>query len=273
MYAIDGDAEDVWRVTPKKRTRAPCIVLVVGGLPQAVAALAYGTATVPRVDKIVVSDLKDDTFYALIYLSLAEDTVAIDARPSDAIADYLASHGRYGIPFNVVHGASPVPVTFNEYGDESDAGPYPTPLTAKREGDPARLLDDGVAEALAGLVLAHLHLEPEQPLHELQPRRAVLAALLQCAAQLVDDCERPSAPDVPTTAELGMPDVSYTMWHGLYVAKGTPKETIGALNSALRKALSDPGLLEKLKQLIAPKPPHRLHSPSPSAPIQPTGPA
>jgi len=55
--------------------------------------------------------------------------------------------------------------------------------------------------------------------------------------------------DVPTTAELGMPEVSYTMWHGLYVAKGTLKETIGALNSALRKALSDPGLLENLKQL------------------------
>ena len=55
--------------------------------------------------------------------------------------------------------------------------------------------------------------------------------------------------DVPTTAELGMPEVSYTMWHGLYVAKGTPKETIGALNSALRKALADPVLLEKLKQL------------------------
>ena len=55
--------------------------------------------------------------------------------------------------------------------------------------------------------------------------------------------------DVPTTAELGMPEVSYSMWHGLYVAKGTPKETIGALNSALRKALADPGLLEKMKQL------------------------
>ena len=55
--------------------------------------------------------------------------------------------------------------------------------------------------------------------------------------------------DVPTTAELGMPEVSYTMWHGLYVAKGTPREIVGALNSALRKALSDPGLLEKLTQL------------------------
>src|SRR3954447_14407667 len=55
--------------------------------------------------------------------------------------------------------------------------------------------------------------------------------------------------DVPTTAELGMPEVSYTMWHGLYVAKGTPKETVTALNAALRTALTDPGVLERLKQL------------------------
>jgi tripartite-type tricarboxylate transporter receptor subunit TctC len=55
--------------------------------------------------------------------------------------------------------------------------------------------------------------------------------------------------DVPTTAELGMPEVSYTMWHGLYVAKGTPKESVDALNAALRKALADPGILAKLKEL------------------------
>ena len=55
--------------------------------------------------------------------------------------------------------------------------------------------------------------------------------------------------DVPTTAELGMPEVSYTMWHGLYVAKGTPKEAVDALNAALRKAISDPGVLGKLKDL------------------------
>jgi tripartite-type tricarboxylate transporter receptor subunit TctC len=55
--------------------------------------------------------------------------------------------------------------------------------------------------------------------------------------------------DVPTTAELGMPEVSYTMWHGLYVAKGTPKDAVEGLNGALRKALSDPGILTKLKEL------------------------
>jgi len=38
------------------------------------------------VQKIVVSDLQDNTFYALIYLTLKGETLAIDARPSDAIA-------------------------------------------------------------------------------------------------------------------------------------------------------------------------------------------
>jgi uncharacterized protein len=41
-----------------------------------------------EVKKIVVCDLQENTFYALIYLALNGngDTVAIDARPSDAIA-------------------------------------------------------------------------------------------------------------------------------------------------------------------------------------------
>ena len=38
------------------------------------------------VKKVVVCDLQENTFYALIYLSLNGETVAIDARPSDAIA-------------------------------------------------------------------------------------------------------------------------------------------------------------------------------------------
>ena len=38
------------------------------------------------VEKIVVSDLKDNTFYALIHLRVNEELVAVDARPSDAIA-------------------------------------------------------------------------------------------------------------------------------------------------------------------------------------------
>jgi len=38
------------------------------------------------IKKIVVHDLKDNTFYALLYVEVNGETVAIDARPSDAIA-------------------------------------------------------------------------------------------------------------------------------------------------------------------------------------------
>ena len=49
-------------------------------------------------------------------------------------ADF-GGNGEYGIPFTVVpQGAPRVPITFTAYGDESDAGPYPVPLTAPVEG-------------------------------------------------------------------------------------------------------------------------------------------
>ena len=38
------------------------------------------------VRKVVVSELKDDTFYALIWVEQNGDLIAIDSRPSDALA-------------------------------------------------------------------------------------------------------------------------------------------------------------------------------------------
>ena len=39
-----------------------------------------------NVQKVVVNDLKDNTFYAMIHLLVGGEPVVIDARPSDAIA-------------------------------------------------------------------------------------------------------------------------------------------------------------------------------------------
>lgn len=39
-----------------------------------------------EVRKVVVSELRDDTFYAVIWMDQAGETVTVDARPSDAIA-------------------------------------------------------------------------------------------------------------------------------------------------------------------------------------------
>jgi hypothetical protein len=45
-----------------------------------------------KVEKIVINDLRDHTFYAKIYLSSNGHTVEIDSRPSDAIALGAASN-------------------------------------------------------------------------------------------------------------------------------------------------------------------------------------
>jgi bifunctional DNase/RNase len=43
-----------------------------------------------RVMKIIVNDLKENTYYALIYLDRKGEEIVIDSRPSDAIAIALA---------------------------------------------------------------------------------------------------------------------------------------------------------------------------------------
>ena len=63
------------------------------------------------VQKIVVSDLQENTFYALIYLSLGGETVAIDARPSDAIALALRTSAPIFVEETVIDHAKTVDFT------------------------------------------------------------------------------------------------------------------------------------------------------------------
>jgi hypothetical protein len=39
-----------------------------------------------RVDRVVVSELRESTFFAVIHMTVRGEAVAVDARPSDAIA-------------------------------------------------------------------------------------------------------------------------------------------------------------------------------------------
>src|SRR2546426_8603614 len=60
------------------------------------------------VEKVVVCDLQDNTFYALIYLGLHGDTLAIDARPSDAIALALRTRAPIFVEETVIDNAKTV---------------------------------------------------------------------------------------------------------------------------------------------------------------------
>lgn len=39
-----------------------------------------------KLERVVITEIKDDTFYAVLWLKQGDEPVAIDARPSDAIA-------------------------------------------------------------------------------------------------------------------------------------------------------------------------------------------
>jgi bifunctional DNase/RNase len=61
-----------------------------------------------RVDRVVVNDLKDNTFYAVIHLTVRGERVAVDARPSDAIALALRTRAPILVEESVIDNAKTV---------------------------------------------------------------------------------------------------------------------------------------------------------------------
>jgi tripartite-type tricarboxylate transporter receptor subunit TctC len=58
----------------------------------------------------------------------------------------------------------------------------------------------------------------------------------------------PTAPDVPTTVEIGMPDLRIENWYGMIAPAGTPPAIIAALNKITVTALADAGVKERLAE-------------------------
>ena len=58
-----------------------------------------------RLERIVVSELKDNTFYATLRLRTQRGALIVDARPSDAIALALRSGARIFVEEAVIQGA------------------------------------------------------------------------------------------------------------------------------------------------------------------------
>ena len=56
----------------------------------------------------------------------------------------------------------------------------------------------------------------------------------------------PTAPDVPTTAELGLPELRIENWYGMVAPKGTPDTVIATLNRITLEAMADPAVRDKL---------------------------
>jgi uncharacterized protein len=76
-----------------------------------------------RVERVVVCDLKDNTFYAIIYLVVGGQSVAVDARPSDAIALALRTRAPILVDESVIENAKHVDIT-TERGDSERLQKY-----------------------------------------------------------------------------------------------------------------------------------------------------
>src|SRR3954454_10033634 len=63
---------------------------------------------------------------------------------------------------------------------------------------------------------------------------------------LVAPARAPTAPDVPTTVEVGMPDLIIENWYGMIAPGGTPPAVVATLNRIATTAMNDPAVKEKL---------------------------
>jgi tripartite-type tricarboxylate transporter receptor subunit TctC len=58
-----------------------------------------------------------------------------------------------------------------------------------------------------------------------------------------------SAPNIPTADEAGLPGFFASLWYGLWVPKGTPREIVAKLNAALSQAFFDPQVRKRFDDL------------------------
>ena len=113
----------------------------------------------------------------------------------------------------------------------------------------------GTGPAMNDLIAGQIDLIVDQTSNSInQVRAGTIRAYAVTDAKRVD-----SAPDIPTTDEAGLPGFHMTLWSGLWVPKGTPKEIVGKLNAAAVEALNDPAVRKQFENLgLQMPPPDRL---------------
>jgi len=109
----------------------------------------------------------------------------------------------------------------------------------------------GTGPAMNDLVAGQIDLIVDQTSNSIGQVRAG-----NIRAYAVTDSKRvESAADIPTVDEAGLPGFHMTLWSGLWVPKGTPKDVVAKLNAATIDALNDPAVRKQLENLGLQMPP------------------
>jgi len=100
----------------------------------------------------------------------------------------------------------------------------------------------GTGPAMQDLVAGQIDLMIDTPTNSLPHVRAGAIKVYAVAAP----SRIPSAPEVPTVDEAGLPGFHFSFWQALWVPKGTPKPVVERLNAAVMEALADPAVRQRL---------------------------
>jgi tripartite-type tricarboxylate transporter receptor subunit TctC len=115
----------------------------------------------------------------------------------------------------------------------------------------------GTGPALNDLMAGQIDIMIDQTSNSINQIRAG-----KIRAYAVTDQKRvPTAADIPTVDEAGLPGFYMTLWSGMWVPKGAPKNVIAKLNAAVVDALADPVTSERFAQLGLEMPPRALQTP------------
>jgi tripartite-type tricarboxylate transporter receptor subunit TctC len=78
----------------------------------------------------------------------------------------------------------------------------------------------------------------------------------------------PAVPDVPTAEEAGLTGFSFASWVGIFAPRGTPKDIVSKLNSAVMSTLADPSIRSRLVDLGVEIPSREQQTPEGFAALQ-----
>ena len=63
------------------------------------------------------------------------------------------------------------------------------------------------------------------------------------------DARHPQLPEVPTTAEAGLPAFQFSNWTGIVTSSGVPREVLSAMSETVERALRSPDVVKRLTDL------------------------